>query len=318
MAATHRHEVGVTSIGLDRVAATVRATVALARRLAELDPDLVHTNSLKANLYGGVAARIASVPVVWHVRDRIASDYLPAPVARAVRLLARIVPNRVIANSASTLATLGPIRDATVVPSPLGFAPVLGQPERPNGPFRVAMVGRLAPWKGQDIFLDAFAEAFPDGDERALIVGSAMFGEDSYAQELTDRTIELGIDDRVELTGFVDDVQAILASVDCLVHASITPEPFGQVVIEGMASGIVVIASDGGGPSEILTDGVDGILYPPGDRSALAAALRRVAVDSDLRRKLVDGALREVRAYEPDQIAQLVQAVYGEVLATRR
>ncbi len=65
-----------------------------------------------------------------------------------------------------------------------------------------------------------------------------MFGEDEYADELRGPgQVELGLADRVTFTGFVDDVAAMLADVDCLVHASVIAEPFGQVVVEGMAAG---------------------------------------------------------------------------------
>ncbi len=92
------------------VLATARYVVQLARRLRELQPDLVHTNTLKAALYGGAAARLAGVPVVWHIRDRIADDYLPASTARAVRRLAHVIPNGVITNSRATQRTLGRAR----------------------------------------------------------------------------------------------------------------------------------------------------------------------------------------------------------------
>ncbi len=78
----------------------------LTLRLRQLRPDLVHTNSLKAGVYGSLAARAAGVPVVWHLRDRIAPDYLPRPAVRFVRGLVGRMADGVVANSAATLATL--------------------------------------------------------------------------------------------------------------------------------------------------------------------------------------------------------------------
>ena len=68
----------------------------------------MHTNSLKAGVYGSLAARLAGVPVVWHVRDRIADDYIPKPAVRIVRTLIRHLADGVIANSTATLETLPP------------------------------------------------------------------------------------------------------------------------------------------------------------------------------------------------------------------
>ena len=78
----------------------------LARFIRTHDIDVVHTNSLKADIVGGAAGRLAGRTVVWHVRDRIEDDYLPKLVVRTFRLLARVIPSYVIANSAATLRTL--------------------------------------------------------------------------------------------------------------------------------------------------------------------------------------------------------------------
>jgi len=82
----------------------------LAFHIKRLRVELVHTNSLKADILGGIAAKIAGVPVVWHIRDRIDRDYLPAPVVSVFRFLCASFPTRVIANSAATLSTIVPGR----------------------------------------------------------------------------------------------------------------------------------------------------------------------------------------------------------------
>jgi glycosyltransferase involved in cell wall biosynthesis len=180
------------------------------------------------------------------------------------------------------------------------------------------MVGRLAPWKGHHVFLEAFAKAFPDGEERAVIVGSAMFGEDAYATEVAAHIDRLGLVDRVELTGFVDDVHRVLVEASCLVHASVTPEPFGQVVVEGMAAGLPVIASDAGGPAEVVTDGVDGLLFPPGDSLELARLLNRLADSEELRSSLAAAGRRTATRYAAAGIAGEVESFYARVLRSTR
>jgi glycosyltransferase involved in cell wall biosynthesis/GT2 family glycosyltransferase len=317
LAETRRDEVTAGLADVRRVLAAGRDTWRLRGRLRGLRPDLVHTNSLKAAVYGGVAGRLAGVPVVWHIRDRIADDYLPAPVVTVVRALARTLPHAVITNSQATAATIGPgpARQPRVVIHDVVDEPT-ERPAVPHEGFRVAMVGRLAPWKGQHVFLDALAAAFGDKPFHAQIVGSALFGEDDYEQQLVDQIDRLGLADRVTRTGFRDDVEAVLAAVDCLVHASVIAEPFGQVVVEGMAMGLPVIAATGG-PSEVITDGVDGLLYPPGDTAALAGLLRRVADDPALRRTLGDAARRRARDFTPAVGAARIREVYDRVLDDR-
>jgi glycosyltransferase involved in cell wall biosynthesis len=298
--------------------------VRLARRFRRVRPDVVHTNSLKASLLGGLAARLARVPCVWHVRDHVDTDAMPRPAVTLVRALARRLPSAVIANSESTLATLhlpehgGPLR--RVVPDPVPDDFFASRPDESRGETRdlvVGMVGRIAPWKGQGVFLDAFALAFPGDGVHARIVGDALFGEDDYRDDLRARAERLGIADQVEFRGFRTDVRAELADLDVLVHASVTAEPFGQVVVEGMAAGLAVVASDAGGPAEIIDSGHDGVLVPPGDRDALATALRELATDPDLRAQLGRHARTSAERYRTDVVVPRFTAIYDEVRRPR-
>lgn len=296
-------------------AATAAYAARLARRLRGLHVDLVHANTLKALFYGGAATQLARRPLVWHAHDRISEDYLPRSAVRLVRGVARMTAKGVIANSNSTLATLGRLRrPATVIPEPVRHQAFGERRRRNSEPFVAAMVGRIAPWKGQDVFLRAFAGAFPDGDERAVILGAPLFGEEQYERSLRTLIAQLRLGDRAELRGFTNDVPGELAEVDALVHASVIPEPFGRVIVEGMAAGLPVIAAAGGGPDEIVTEGVDGLLYPPGDVDELAERLRRVSTDDGLAERLATAAAERARAFSPELAAAQTSAFYRRVL----
>jgi len=299
------------ALSLEGLEAAVYA-VRLARRLRRYRPDLVDLNSLKACIYGSAAARIAGVPTVWHVRDRLAPDYLPAAAIGLLHHVARRA-RAVVANSAATAAMLPPDVAATVIHSPVPTEPPAASGSR-NG-FVVGLVGRIAPWKGQDLFLEAFADAFPSGGARAILVGAPLFGEQEFERELHDRCRMLGLDGRVTFAGFQDDVASALDGLDALVHASRIPEPFGLAVAEGMAAGLAVIAPAAGGPAEMIEDGVTGMLYRPGDAAALAAALRIVAADPALRGRLGAAARERARAFAPRVVAEQTMAVYRGVLA---
>jgi glycosyltransferase involved in cell wall biosynthesis len=247
---------------------------------------------------------------VWHARDRLAADYLPARTAKVARWAVLRLPDAVVANSAATRATVPARERVWVVPSP--GAEVAPRPAREAGAgFRVGVVGRLAPWKGQEVFVRAFAAAFPDGGAEGAIVGAALFGEDAYAT----RVERLATDAGIEMRGWRDDVQAELHRLDVLVHCSTVPEPFGQVVVEGMAAGLAVVASDAGGPAEIVTDGHDGLLVPPGDVTALGAALRRLRDDPELRERLGRNAVETAKQYRPEAVAASLRDVYDTVRA---
>jgi glycosyltransferase involved in cell wall biosynthesis len=176
------------------------------------------------------------------------------------------------------------------------------------------MVGRIAPWKGQHVFLTAFAEAFPDGGAEAVIVGSTLFGEEAYEQELGRLAKDLGIVRGVRFSGFSDDVWEELTKLDVLVHASTVPEPFGQVVLEGMAAGLPVVAARAGGPAELITDGIDGMLFTPGQSDELATTLRVLAEDPLRRQELGQNARQRASSMTVEASAAAVLELYGRVL----
>jgi glycosyltransferase involved in cell wall biosynthesis len=309
---------------------TLTYTVKLALRLRALRADIVHTNSLKAGVYGSLAAKAAGVPVVWHVRDRIAEDYIPSSAVRLVRTMIRHMADGVIANSTATLQTLpADVRGggggglSWVIPAsveaPAGVVTPADRRALAQGsdPTTFGMLGRIAPWKGQDLFLRAFAATFPTGEERAVVVGAAMFGEEGYERELHALAHSLGIAERVEFRGFREDVWPELGRMDVLVHASLIPEPFGTVVLEGMAAGLAVIAADEGGPASVIVDGQTGRLFRSRAPDSLAAAMRALRDDPRERERLGAAAQGVVADYHPDVVAQQLERVYERVLQER-
>jgi glycosyltransferase involved in cell wall biosynthesis len=304
IAATDRAAAGRSAAGAARSAAATLPFVArLARLLRSLRPDVVHTTSLKADLIGLPAAALARTPLVWHVHDRIADDYLPAPVARVLRAVARRGPRHVVVNSRATARTLLPLPRGWTLAYP-GLAPeqVAADPAArpvPAAPV-IGLVGRVSPTKGQREFVEAaalLAERFPAA--RFRVVGAALFAEASYADELRALVAARGLADRVELTGFVADPVAAIDGLSVLVHASPVPEPFGQVVVEGMARGVPVVATSGGGVDEIAT-AADGtprcLLVPPRDVPALAAAIAQVLDRPEEAAARADRAWKDVQS----------------------
>jgi glycosyltransferase involved in cell wall biosynthesis len=235
------------------------------------------------------------------------------------RIAVRWLPDMVICNSQETrrAAVLPDTPAHPVIAGPLGIP---AQPGRRNGMVRtIGTVGRLAPWKGQDVFLRAFAAVAASAPElKARIIGAALFGEDDYVARLRNLVLDLGIEDRVTFTGFVSDVARELSDLDILVHTSVVPEPFGNAVVEGLAAGVPVVASNAGGPAETITDECNGLLVPPANVEALADALRRLIADADLRARLSAAGLARSADFEPAAIGARFEEAYRNLVSARR
>ncbi|GGA03107.1 putative glycosyl transferase [Paenibacillus marchantiophytorum] len=262
----------------------------------------VHTNSLKSAFYGAVAAKFAGVPLIWHIRDHIGVPYLKPIVARAIRFLSRMLPNGVIANSNSTLDALQlPKSKKTLVVYSAYAQPLRGpnrikSVDRNTKSYVILLVGRLAEWKGQHILLEAAKTFLHDSQVEFWLAGDALFGEDDYKQQLLQQMADNHLYN-VKLLGHVDDIQTLMQKVDILVHTSITPEPFGQVIVEGMAAGLPVIASNEGGPRETVVPGETGLLITPGDPKLLAEAIRYLLENPDVRSRMSENGLKRVEQH---------------------
>jgi glycosyltransferase involved in cell wall biosynthesis len=309
-----RGELGLGRRQLAAGAAVGRYVLALRRLLRETRPDVVHSVSLKAGAYGSAAARIAGVPFVWHLHDHLSAEYLPGRAVRPMRALAGWMPNGLLVPSRSVLRTVGRRRpglltDVTPFPVPLPETAI----EPREDVAVIGMLGRITPWKGQDVFLDAFAQAFPEGPVHARIIGNALFGETDFEADLHAQAERLGLAERVEFTGFRADVDAELRRLDVLVHASVIPDPLPGVVLEGMGMGLPVVAANAGGNPEHVVDGVNGLLHTPGDAADLARALRRAAGPRDERAALGRAARESARRYAPETVVDRILAFYADV-----
>jgi glycosyltransferase involved in cell wall biosynthesis len=183
--------------------------------------------------------------------------------------------------------------------------------------FRVAVLGRIADWKGQDVLIRALAEpALAEIGARAVIAGDAYPGEP--APDIGALARELGVSDRVEFTGFTPNPEQILASVDAVAVPSTRPDPLPNSAIEALAAGVPVVAANHGGLPEIVRDGVTGLLVPPGDAQALARALRTLADDTALRARMAEAARADANErFKLDRMLDEIESVYA-TLGVRR
>ncbi len=259
----------------------------LARLARRVGADAVLSWMGKAHLYGGPAARLAGVPAVWFQMG------LPDPTGRMDRLISRVPAKGILTCSmfvADAQRGLNP--DTPMYPVHLAAdlrrfdaGQTGGGPELrrrlglPAGGPLVGIAGRMQRWKGMHVLVEAMPRILArHPDAHAVIVGGEWKLEPDYPAFLKSRIDDSGLADRVILAGHQGDVPAWMAACDVVVHAS-DREPFGMVVVEAMALGRPVVAGAEGGPREVITDGVDGLLAPFGDAPALSAAVLRYLDD---------------------------------------
>jgi glycosyltransferase involved in cell wall biosynthesis len=196
------------------------------------------------------------------------------------------------------------------------FRRELGIP--PDAPL-IGMLSRHDVWKGHLVFLEAAARlgaARPEA--RFAMIGGALNAEAlphvaRYRDRVLARRIRLGLTERVEVVEHRADVANVLAALDIVVLAS-SGEPFGMALIEAMAAGRPVVASDSGGPLEIVEAGRSGRLFRTGDAGALAEAIAALLDDRDAARRLAEAGRRRVaEAFGAARYAREMEAVYARL-----
>ncbi len=295
--------------------------LAIARILKARRIDLVHLNNAVRSHRGGImASRLVGVPCVCHVRIFDRFEAVDRPLLRFVNYfvyMSRALEAHVRARWPNAVGSV--IYDGLELAEylrPYDVAEVRAEFGLSPGDFVVGNVGRLVGWKGQDTFIHALAEI---GDRapnlKALIVGKPDRGKESYLEELKALTEACGLEQRVVFTGFRLDVPRLLAAMDVVVHSSSRPEPFGIVVIEGMAAGKPMIATRAGGPLDSIDDGVDGLLVPLRDPKAMAQAILSLYEDREKASRLGASARRKaLKRFTVQRFAAEIQGVFDSLL----
>jgi glycosyltransferase involved in cell wall biosynthesis len=179
----------------------------------------------------------------------------------------------------------------------------------------IALVGRVSDWKGQDVLVRALAQpALVANGAIALLAGDAYPSSEAHERRLVALVGSLGVTSRVVRLGFCADVGNVLGAADVLAVPSTRPEPLGLVAMEGAAAGLPVVASAHGGVTEIVRHGVTGMLVAPGHVEALATALRLLADDPALARRMGEAGRRDVAERFPlDRMLTRLQATYDRL-----
>ncbi|MBI3999904.1 MAG: glycosyltransferase [Candidatus Omnitrophica bacterium] len=180
----------------------------------------------------------------------------------------------------------------------------------------ITLVGRLVPWKGHEVFLKALERAVhKNPDVHGLILGHDASPNEEYLLKLKHLASDLGIAAHVTFLPWREDVWPVYAASDVVVHASTQPEPFGFVILEAMFAGKPVIATRGGGVTDLVVDGETGYLIPPDDTEQLANAIQSLTSNHHLACQFAEkGKTRAEELFQIERNAERVQEVYERIL----
>jgi glycosyltransferase involved in cell wall biosynthesis len=272
-------------------------------------------------LYAGLSARKWGIPTLWHVRVIDSEgwyDKLLAGLSTKIIAISEAVMKRFQWLHAKQPDKVKMIYNGVDIDA---FHPDIKADHireefniRMSSPI-IGIIGNLLKWKGQRNFLQAASEivkVIPDA--KFLIVGD---GEDKgYLMNLCHR---LGLGDCVFFTGRRYDIPKLMAAMDVIIHASVEAEPFGRVVIEGMAMGKVVVATNAGGVREIIENDVTGFLIPPRNSSVMAEIIVQLIKDPARRKDVEINARRRVERYfSLQEHTRQIENLYRQIISLRQ
>jgi glycosyltransferase involved in cell wall biosynthesis len=293
-----------------------RALAALLRVARGFGPDVVHAHTAKAGAlarllrpFVGRRVRIVYTPHNWSFNNPndAGSSSLNLWIERALSRLADVT---VCVSDAERRLALERRVDAPARLRVVYSGRALAPGERPAVPeprdrFRLTWVGRMEGHKDPETVVEAVRLLPPDALARVEVVfvgsGDRLAAVEAASAGLPIRAVGAS-DNRTAL--------AWIASGDAFVLSS-AYEPFGLVILEALGLGIPVVASAAGGPSEILEDGVTGLLFPPGDAGALRDAVLRLMGDDGLRRRLRENGLGRFADFSPRATAEALRELYA-------
>jgi len=301
----------------------------LARHIARRRVQIVHAYNFYGNVFAIPPARLVAPVVIASIRD--CAPYLTAMQKRVQRYACQFA-DRILVNADAVKdwlvkdgydpSTITVIRNGVDL-SRFDATPEPGRLRRelglPDGTPLVAVVSRLTRLKGLEHFLEAAAAMRASvPDVRFLVVGETSPMDRPYLGELQQYAERLGVADRVIFTGLRTDVPTLLASVDVAVMPSLN-EALSNVLLESMAAGAPTVATRVGGTPEALVDGVTGLLVPPADTTALAAAIVRLLNDAPLAAHLGRAARQRIAdAFSVKRMVRATEDVYLELLERKQ
>jgi glycosyltransferase involved in cell wall biosynthesis len=299
----------------------------IGKIISDVQPDLIHlSNGYDSNHGWVLASKLRGLKVVAHDRG------VRPPFSAQTRIFVRLL-DAIIAVSDDYLSNIRKYNLKTKRARRVynGLDPKAFTKRafnRPRADVRkalgidddevlIGMIGNIIQWKGQHVFAEA-AKAIIQKQHRVkgIIIGDTPVGAEDYAKELREFIVNNKMATNFTISGFRNDIPELLNAIDIFVHASVEPEPFARVILEAMACGKPIVATNCGGTSEQIIQGESGILVPPNDPRTMAEKIEEILLDQKKANTLGEKALlRLEEKFSIKNMVDGVERIYSDIFS---
>jgi len=294
------------------------AALSIHKLIRKNKPDIVHSNQMLISISAGIASKALKVPCVWHIREN-PSKHISRFILKFYSFFGNKFSSKIIVNSAYTASFFSNTKlrhkiDIVPIGLDLNKESPLNIQNNNNTTKNISIFGRIISMKGHNILIKSLNALDIELDFKLNIYGSYE-SDDDYYLSLKKLIKNFNLNSKIKFLGFISDVTNAMAKSDLIISSSLEAESFGRTLIEGMALGKPIIASDVGAHSEIIDDGINGFLVKAGDINALTKKIKLILNNKHLALKLGNnGKNKYNKYYTRDNYKNNIQKIYHRLI----
>ena len=294
------------------------AALSIYKLIRKNKPDIIHSNQMLISIPAGIASKVLKVPCLWHIREN-PSKHISRFILKFYSFIGTKFSSKIIVNSAYTASFFS----NTNLRHKINIVPIginlnkntsLTIQNKTNQVKNISIFGRIIPMKGHNSLIKSLNLLDIELDYKLFIYGNYESDNDYYLS-LKKLIENLNLASKINFLGFVSDVTKAVAKSDLIISASLEAESFGRTLIEGMAMGKPIIATDVGAHSEIIDDGINGFLVKAGDTKALSKKIKMILHDEELALRLgSNGKHKYDKYYTRDIYKKNIENIYFRLI----
>jgi len=284
-------------------------SIRLIKIIKRLNPSIIHLNDgISTNIDGIIAGLYLNKTIILHER-KIRS------ISTLDRIFSRVVDELICISKVvykNTLQQQYRTKNAKIIYNPIQIdvseVETNPFPQSTEKMLNIVMPGNIIRWKGhQQVIKNLSALSIPF---HCYFLGGIPRASKDYYQKLLLEVNKSNLNNKTTFTGYIEDIRPWLKYCDVMLHASVEPEPFGRVIVEGMQSGCIVVTTNYGASPEIISDGVDGFMIDPKDGIQMNDLLTKIHNSDGLKKNIGENAKITGQKYLPANSVKKIEKIY--------